>query len=155
MIRQAELKDRESVVKLGWLMWKQSPVYEKYGWSWDKAANMFDRYCQRPRHLMLVVDEEDKIVGMLLANIHSQFYTDINVASQQLFYIHPLHRGGSAAVRMMKKFESFGRHHDCQLLNFSQSVQGVDDRWDKFCENLGYTHVGNTYFKDLQDVRRR
>ena len=49
----------------------------------------------------------------------------------------------------MKKFESFGRYHNCQLLNFSQSVQGVDDRWDKFCENLGYNHIGNTYFKDL------
>lgn len=149
MIRQAIQDDKERVMNLGWLMWKQSTVYEKFGWSWDKVSNMFDRYCQQPEKLMLVVEKDDNITGMLLANTHSQFYTNAKVASQQLFFIHPLHRGGSSALRLMKKFESFGRHNDCDVLNFSQSVQGVDDRWDKFCKNLGYTHVGNTYFKDL------
>ena len=110
---------------------------------------MFDRYCDKPDKLMLVYEKDAEIVGMLLASTHGQFYTDIKVASQQLFYIYPIHRGGSTAVRLMKKFESFGRYNDCQLLNFSQSVQGVDDRWDKFCQSLGYTHIGNTYFKDL------
>lgn len=149
MIRQATSRDKEAVMQLGWNMWSESTVYQKYGWSWSKASDMYDRYCAKPQKLMLVYESDGEIVGMLLANIHSQFYTDIKVASQQLFYIHPLHRGGTAAVRLMKKFESFGRYHDCNLLNFSQSVQGVDDRWDKFCKNLGYTHVGNTYFKDL------
>ena len=158
MIRQATKADKEKVMKLGWNMWAESTVYEKYGWSWSKASEMFDRYCEQPEKLMLVYevdvlerdgDVKKEIVGMLLANTHGQFYTDIKVASQQLFYIHPLHRGGSAAVRLMKKFESLGRYNDCQVLNFSQSVNGVDDRWDKFCKNLGYKHVGNTYFKDL------
>ena len=149
MIRQAEHADKEKVMQLGWNMWSESTVYQKYGWDWSRVSDMFDRYCQRPEKLMLVFEKDDEIVGMLLANIHGQFYTDIKVASQQLYYIHPLHRGGSAALRLMKKFESFGRYYECQLLNFSQSVQGVDDRWHKFCENLGYRHVGNTYFKDL------
>tara|TARA_R110000822_G_C15285285_1_gene490537 strand:- start:341 stop:790 length:450 start_codon:yes stop_codon:yes gene_type:complete len=149
MIRQAYTSDKGAVLKLGLCMWKESTVYEKYGWSWKKSGDMFDRYCDKPEKLMLVYEKGNEIVGMLLANTHGQFYTDIKVASQQLFYIHPLHRGGSTAVRLMKKFESFGRYNDCQLLNFSQSVQGVDDRWDKFCQNLGYTHIGNTYFKDL------
>lgn len=149
MIRQAEHSDKEKVMQLGWNMWSESTVYANYGWDWSRAGNMFDRYCQRPEKLMLVYEVDDEIVGMLLANVHGQFYTDIKVASQQLFYIHPLHRGGSAALRLMKKFESFGRYYECSVLNFSQSVQGVDDRWHKFCENLGYRHVGNTYFKDL------
>ena len=38
-----------------------------------------------PKKLMIVVEKDDQIVGMLLANIHGQFYTDIKVASQQLF----------------------------------------------------------------------
>ena len=149
MIRQATHQDKEQVLRLGYSMWAESTVYDKYGWSWDKATDMFDRYCGQTEKLMLVYEVDGDIVGMLLASTHGQFYTDIKVASQQLFYIHPLHRGGSAAVRLMKKFESFGRYNDCQVLNFSQSVNGVDDRWDKFCKNLGYKHVGNTYFKDL------
>lgn len=149
MIRQAYVTDKGAVLNLGWHMWKESPVYEKYGWSWNKAGQMFDRYCDKPDKLMLVYEKDAEIVGMLLASTHGQFYTDIKVASQQLFYIYPIHRGGSTAVRLMKKFESFARYNDCQLLNFSQSVQGVDDRWDKFCQSLGYTHIGNTYFKDL------
>lgn len=158
MIRQATHADKGGVIKLGWEMWAESPVYDKYQWSWPKVSNMFDRYCQQPEKLMLVYEKDvlardstisKLIVGMLLANTHGHFFSDIKMATQQLFYIHPLHRGGSAALRLMKKFESFARYNECQLLDFSQSVQGADDRWDKFCENLGYTHVGKTYFKDL------
>lgn len=158
MIRQATHADKEVVLNLGWCMWSESTVYDRFEWSWQKVGKMFDRYCQQPEKLMLVYERDvlardssvsKAVVGMFLANTCPHNLHEIKVAIQQIMYIHPLHRGSSAALRFMKKFESFGRYNDCQLLDFSQSVQGADDRWDKFCENLGYTHVGKTFYKSL------
>jgi GNAT superfamily N-acetyltransferase len=148
MIRLAKPSDIEQSVELGRQMYQQS-IYSKYPWDNEKATNMALRYGKDSDKLFLVKEHEDRITGFLLANIGYHFYGPAKVAYEQLFYIHPMHRGGSTAVRMMKKLEHWARFQECDLICFGQSAEGVDDRWNKFCQNLGYSPVGTTFFKDL------
>lgn len=148
MIRESQPSDIPQITKLGHQMYMQS-IYSKWPWDWEKAHNMASRYTRDGDKLLLCFYKGDMLAGFLFANLCTHFYGSTKQATQQLFYIHPLHRGGTAAVRMMKKFEHWGRYNDCDNLCFSQSSEGADDRWHKFCQNLGYVHVGATFFKEL------
>jgi hypothetical protein len=149
MIDAAEPKDIDQIVAIGRQMWSESEVYSGYEWCDKKAQHMAYDHIHHPEKLLLVDRRDDKVVGFLFADIGDHFYGPAKMAREQLLYIIPEYRGGSTAVRFMKLFQQFGELHNCDILMFSQSAGGMDDRWDKFCQNLGYKPVGKTFFKDI------
>lgn len=148
MIRLAVNSDIDSITNLARQMFKQS-IYSKHEWHEDFFKSLAGKYIAGDKLLAMVYEKDKEVQGFFFANIVGSFYGPPRQATQQLFFIHPMHRGGKAAVTMMKKFEHWGRAMGCDTLCFAQTAFGADDRWQKFCQNLGYTHVGAVFFKGL------
>lgn len=106
------------------------------------------RALEEPNWLYLVEDLNGVQSGFFSAHIEGSLFGKGEIAYQDLMYIRPEYRKGTAAVRFMRRFEDWARQNNCMSLYFAPSVN-VDSRLDRLAKRLGYEYLGPQYGKKL------
>ena len=147
-VRDATIDDTEILISLGTKMREESvvsypPIDHEYARKWVELA------VATPGVFLVAIAEDDgEPIGMITAAAGPYcFSPEIRTASDLLFVL-PEHRGGWAAVRLVRKFnqwsDSFGA-----TATVSVATGVTTERTGKFFEIMGFSPMEKMYRRDV------
>ena len=108
MIRHATIDDVARLVELGATMHAESPRFRKFAYLPDRVAGHIETLLTMPRGLVLVADLPGHgVVGGILALAVQHYACAFLQASDLAFFVHPDHRGGTAAPRLLDGYRKW------------------------------------------------
>lgn len=101
--------------------------------------------------LFLARSGDGEPAGWLFGAITRPWFTHALVAHDHAFFVLPVYRGSSAALKLLKVFRRWAEKRDAQVLNISQRV-GVDmERFDRFMRRTGFEARGMNFSMLLEE----
>ena len=95
-------------------------------------------------------DLEGRYVGFFAGFVMRPWFSETGLIAQDLgFFVEPSHRGGMAAVRLVRDFEAWATERGASCVYLSQFTGIEIERTRRWCEVLGYTIVGCTAKRSL------
>lgn len=147
-VRPATKDDFIEMIKLAVLMHSESPVYNKLPMNLLKLQTLGMASIDRPdEYLLLVVIEEEKVIGMLGAVAVEEFFGPAITTCDLFLYVHPDHRGGLKALRLIKKYEKWAQSLDAIRINLGVTTGIFVEETGKLFEAAGFNQSGHQYTK--------
>jgi len=149
-IRAAMLGDISKVVDLGEIMHGES-VFSKYDFDKYYLHHYTKNAIENPdRFGVFVNDVDDEIIGMICGFITPHYFSpEVKVAHDFLTYVHPSKRGGTAAVRLVKRYEDWAKAVGAKEVKFGISAGIDNERAEKFYSGLGYVRSATIFMKEF------
>lgn len=136
-LRLAHPGDTETLISLGRRMHEES-WYRDFDYDDAKVREFIGLTLDNPAYLGLVLEREEQIVGFLWAAETEHFFGREKYACDIVFFIAPEHRGGMAAVRMVRAFEAWCRIRRVKEIHIGTSTGVATERTMKFYEKMGF-----------------
>ena len=89
--------------------------------------------------------------ALLIGCMESYFFSDEPVAQSILFWVHPEHRGGSAAVKLMQAFRKWAMNRNAFEVAIGVNSAVHIDKADQFFRKLGFQITGGNYSLPLDN----
>jgi N-acetylglutamate synthase-like GNAT family acetyltransferase len=99
---------------------------------------------------VVFVAEAKEVVGFICGVLHDQFFTQQKFANDMALFVDPVHRGSSAAFRLIKAFENWAKEKGVSHIWLGQSVGQNIDSTAEFYSRLGYTLAGVNTVKEVK-----
>lgn len=144
MIRKATMADLPEIIHLGRRMHEESS-YNSMGFASDRVANMSALLIEHG--FAMVVEIDGNVVGGMLGDVVTPWYTNERMGNDIALYIAPEHRKGTAAMKLLKKFEEW-----CLLMGAKHIRPGVSTgstEAGRLYKARGYKVVGECFLKEL------
>lgn len=144
MIRNATLEDIPRIVEMG----QQLAAASTYR-AVEYAPDRVEATCKLLINsgFLVVAEKEGCVVGAMLGDVYTPWYTNDRMGIDYSLYIEPEHRNGLLAVKMIKRFEEW-----CIGMGAKQIRPGVgtgDKNVGRLYRALGYQAVGEWFLKDV------
>lgn len=150
-IRPVEPRDLELVLPLAKAMRDESPRYQRRRWSEDKVRMLVEYFASGPHGGAFVADEDGQIVGMVAGGAAEDFFGPDMFGADLVLYVTPEKRGSSAAMRLVRAFETwcFANPAVTEItLGVSTGVHA--EATVRMYEKLGYRLIGYTLVKQRE-----
>ena len=147
-IREYELTDLEEMVKLGELMHKEG-AYSFLPYSKSKIRELGKKFKVWDYGNAWVAIVDGKVIGMYVAFITEYFFCYEKIAQDFLLYIHPDHRKGTIAIRLVKKAEEWARERGAKEFCPASSMAISSGRLEKLYNFMKFKTVGHIFKKRL------
>ena len=138
MVRKWEFGDEVHFLRLGKIMHAES-AFSRFNFDEEKSKAYIAALMSSPECMGWVLEHEGSVIGMLGGAIISPYFTKDIVAQDTIFYIHPHHRGGMGAVKMIRKMEVWAKERGALEVWHATSSEIDTGRTVCFYEKLGYT----------------
>ena len=149
MIQKITQEHLEEVYELGKQMHEES-VYANKTWNEDKVRKLGSVLAAYPDVFFgRVAIVDNRIVGVLVGHQVEYFFGDDKKAEDLIFYVLPEYRGSSAAIRLLKEFESWAKEKGLKEIFISQSTGVAVEKTQSLFNKLGYTTVGYNTAKEI------
>lgn len=138
------------IVELLRILREESPEYSYVEDDPIWVASNMDSLIQAEA-LVGVVDEDEEahIRGFMIGFVAHPWYSKRVDAMEQLLYVHPDFRGGSTAVKLIKRFEELCRSKGAHELQVGASTGMSEHKTVKLYEHMGYTKRSPVLVKRL------
>jgi hypothetical protein len=154
-IRSAvDLRDVERMVDMGRLVHDESQ-FGDLEYAHDKlmafgANGLTDE--GRKKVCLMMAESGSELVGIVVATVSEHWFSRELGASAMLFYVHPDHRGGMAAIKLLHGFRRWANNRRVKRININVTT-GVDmARTDKLMRRLGFKFTGGNYVLGMSDA---
>lgn len=145
IIRKAVLQDKPTVIDMVKDFLKESNMPLKP--DLKQISEGFDIMLDNPSALMLVVQKEDRVVGVLGALLAPSFFSTETSAVELLWYMQPDARDGRAALRLINHYETWAKNKGVRIVAMNDTHNLAD--LQKLYERKGYQLKEKTYIKVL------
>lgn len=146
-IRRATFDDKYALLELGRKMHAESPRFSKLEYSDAKAEQLFNVLLSNPNGVVLIADDESQIIGMMAGFASEHFFSQQLFASDFVLFIEPEHRGGTAAMRLVKEFEKWATDLGVAEIVLGISTEVHAERTAELYGRLGFDRSGFTMIK--------
>lgn len=155
VIRNATDADIPRIVEMAQAFYPESPYPALYGAMPDSQAAglalvvMHGVDGSLEPGVLLLAEQDGEVVGM--ACLHADratFNPLVRIASELVFWIEPEHRGGMAAVRLLKAAEDEAKALGIEV-NRMAVLSSSPEQAAALYERMGYTHTETYYSKRL------
>lgn len=141
-IRYARPSDIPSLVELGRRMHGESPRFARLAFDPERLAGVAANLIPNKDACVLVGDAGGVIIGLFVGFVLQHFFSTALYATDLALYVRPEDRGGSLAVRFLRRFESWATG-----LGAAECVPGIStevevERTARLYERLGYKRSG-------------
>jgi GNAT superfamily N-acetyltransferase len=142
-IREAEPRDIEEVLVLGWEMHQESR-YKTMEFSLEKVAQFFQFVIDSPDYIFLVVEKNSRVVGGFIGYAMPQWFSDDLAAGDFALFIDQENRGGTAALKLVKKYIEWAKSKGVASENIGLGITtGIHtEKTQMFYERLGFEMTG-------------
>ena len=150
-IREYELEDIKEMAELGEMMHKEG-AYSFLPYSKSKCRELGKKFKNWDYGNMWVAESDGKIVGMYIAVITEYYFCYEKLAQDMLLYVHPDHRKGTIAIRLVKKAEEWAKERGARQFMSATSLTRSPEqisKLKKFFNFMKYETVGNIFKKRL------
>lgn len=144
MIRQAVIEDRLAVIAM--LKRFHAAASPPFDFSPAHAERQFLAYQAAPDRLCLVLQADDRPVGVLMAHAVDHPFAAIRMAGELCWWINPAYRGRSARS-MIAAYEEWAAGQGCAIVSIAGL--GSDPRPAAFYQRLGYQPAELHFSKTL------
>jgi GNAT superfamily N-acetyltransferase len=148
MIRDLGKQDLGQVVDLLNVMHGESWL-TKYDLNLGRASYILCALIEDPRSFTMGYIKDDTVVGILIGEVVQHLFLDLYTAEDHFFYIHPDHRGGMAAVRLINQFQIYAASRNANKVAIQVTAGINNERTGAFLERLGYSGVGQCMAKGV------
>lgn len=146
-IRTADLTDTTDIIILGREFYKEY-YSDVLNWNNKLAMQNLEAAIKEDPFLVLVVEKNDEIVGMLIAMISQCFFSYDVQASELAWYIDKNHRKTRQAVKLLDWYEDWAKSNGAKLANM-MNIEGTPKSIVNLYERRGYKLKENTFIKEL------
>ena len=144
MIRKATPEDIPALVEMGQALHDES-TYKHVTYSPERVAATCQLMLERG--FLDVVDVGGKVVGVMMGDVYTPWYTTDSMGIDLTLYIYPEYRSGLTALKLIKRFEKW-----CIVMGVSQIRPGIATgnlNSQKLYEAAGFKSVGTMFLKDV------
>lgn len=154
MIRDAEAGDKTALVELI----KHS--HEAAGFETGEASHgfcvpfergfaerLFDYHLNTPGCLCALYERSTGPQGFLMATAFQHAFGNVLMAKETAFWIEPDSRGGTAAVRLLERYDEWAKSLGCSYVGMAG--MGSDPQVAKLYERRGYRVAEVHYLKSI------
>jgi len=148
LVRLAVEADRLPIFKLSVHM-HQETDFSSYHFDPQKAINNIGAWIHGGDERFLLVAEKDGVVvGMLFAALKRPWFGDDLLASEEVFYVQPEHRGSRAAYILMREFCSIAKARGARHLRAGVAT-GSGPAAERLYQHFGMHYVGGNFSAHL------
>ncbi len=106
--------------------------------AWDSMGS--------PRLLAaMAINNNAQLVGFLLARYEQPFFSDAMVTNEYAFFVHPEDRGSSAAAKLIKHYQLWGKALAAKKIFISANSGVKNNSVAKFYKRLGFSQQGYNF----------
>jgi GNAT superfamily N-acetyltransferase len=150
-IRFATAEDIPTLVDIG-RVYQQESRFKRYRYNPEKLRLNLENLVANTSgsHCFFVADNAKREpYALLIGCIETYFFSDEPVAQSILFWVHPEHRGGSAAVKLMQAFRKWAMNRNAFEVAIGVNSAVHIDKADQFFRKLGFQITGGNYSLNL------
>ena len=145
-IRNAKESDIDELLDLCIDM-HQEGIYKKIEISQRKLRNFLLGKLIREESLLLVLSDNDKLVGLFVGDIVEYFFSSEKLALDTIFYIVKSKRKSLGAMKLLSTYFDWANSHNVREICLS-STNGVEvEKIERMYTKLGFYKVGIMYKK--------
>ena len=114
----------------------------------DKVRMLGARCLSDPREqtmFLRMAMKNGELIGMMVGYIGDYHFSPQLIANDIALYVHPDHRGGSAASRLLKQFIEWAQGHEVHEICLGVSVGVNDELVGRLYRKFGFEEVGSIY----------
>lgn len=144
VVRLAIESDRMAIFKLAVFM-HQETDFANYQFNPEKAVNYIGAWIHgAPDHYLIVAERAGQVIGMLFLSVKAPWFSDDLMASEDVFYVHPDHRGSRAAYLMMREFCRLAHSGGARHLRAGVAT-GSGPAAERLYQHFGMHYVGGNF----------
>ena len=140
IVRQATQDDKHGLVRLSKEFYDEHPFSKGVAFSFDRTAVMIGAFLQNPDVYVGVAEVDGIVVGMAGITLQPLMFSNAWCAVEIAWYIHPDHRGGSAAQRLFHALEEWSIDRNANLIVLSSLHNSPVDQFYLRCGYEPYEH---------------
>lgn len=145
IIREADLNDLEELILMIARAHEELPEYKVLGLSIPKVAESLASLITLDNGCLFVVDEGDKITGMIGGIMLDFWFSDDMYATDLVLYVDKEYRTKNYGYRLVKSFVKWAKDNDADEISTGIS-SGLDiDKAGRLFERLGFKYKGKMY----------
>lgn len=147
MIRNATPSDIQTIVALGHLMHLESR-FKALPYASDKVSHIFTQLIDG-KGFAMVAEKDSQIVGVMGAIVMELWFSTVKAAQDFGLFIHPDHRGGMHAVRLLKAYEAWAKRQGVYAVEMGINTGVKVEETGRLLSLLGYTQVATLHSKEI------
>lgn len=150
IIRKATPQDVEQMAICAMHMFYESPHYRQFSIDAEKVYQMMLWLVSSDDGIALVVEKDSQIVGGFLGQVAQHWFGHHKAACDFGLFLDKDHRGGRTAIDLIHAANEMAKQkgaHEMIITN-TTGVQG--DRVEKLYQYTGFTRLGGSYYKLLE-----
>jgi len=101
------------------------------------------------RYGLLIAELDGKPTGMLAAQVGPHLFVDALAAQCLVFYVHPDHRNGLTAAKLLKGYQRWAGQLDCDTMAVHVTTGRRMETTDRMLKKMGFAQTGGYYEKGL------
>ena len=145
-IRLCTSEDFGSMLELAHLMHQESPVYRDLPLERHKLLELAHASITRPELALLIVCTTNGQITGMLGGLSTTEYFGPSITTCDLFlYVHPDHRGSSAALRLIKTYKKWAEDLGATRINLGITTGVLLAETGRLYEAAGFKHSGHLY----------
>lgn len=148
-VREAVPEDAPRLLRLAEAMHKESGRYSRYPLSLSRLEQLVQALISQQEGCLLVLEHGGTPVGMLWGALSEMFFTRVRIASDILWYIEPHYRKGWGAVKLVRRFEEWGKGQGAAEIQLAVSADIDNLTAVRFAEALKYELSGWVLHKNV------
>lgn len=150
-VRLAQPSDVEAVFQLLQIMHQESR-FRVYPLHAAKTRSSIEQILAQPKAACILLAEHSQagVVGVLAGYVVDYFFSDTLIAQDKYFFVHPAHRGSSAALKLLMAFRRWAENRQAWELCINMSVDIAPERFNKFMRHMQFQSCGSNFVLPLR-----
>ena len=142
VIRKADTDDIPSLIRLGREMHEEAPTFNMLDFDDQKVIALFNSPPMVESGACFIAEDQGEAIGMFCGVVVPHYFGNMLMANDLCLFVTKSRRGGTAAYRLIKTFESWAIAKGAVSLRFGISTNVEPERTLKLYEKLGYKLEG-------------
>ncbi|MES2191635.1 MAG: hypothetical protein V4454_16065 [Pseudomonadota bacterium] len=147
IVSPPSLADISSLVELGQICHLESR-FARLPYDNERVAQRFAHMIERPASTTFFVSAHDvrgALHGLMIGSIDEYFFCRERIASSVFLLVHPEHRGGLAAIKMVMAFRAWAQSRAAAEVYIGVASGVSMQRTGRFLSKLGLQLSGGNY----------
>lgn len=153
MIRPANYEDIPALVDLGAVMHQESR-YRVLPYAPNKVFGLLANMIEKDTGLLIVAERNGEIIGGFMGLVVEHWFSNSLIATDFALFIHPDHRGGMTAARLLKRFVAWSRERGAELITAGITTGVNADASTRLYQSIGFEPVGIAFNMGECNVHR-
>ena len=123
------------------------PAWTKF--NSNKVNNLVAQLVESENGFVKIVENEEEIVGALIAVVSELPINDIWFSQELMFWIDPEHRKGRTAIKLIDDYVEWSEKRGCSFTRLSGLDSILDKKAGTLFKRKGFKSVETAYIKEI------